>query len=270
MVSLVVKVSGEARFLYKSTCDTRVDELIRSLVSVWNSLLFLDALAALIEGVSKRRLTELKGNNNVRNWNMDMSDSDQDLCAMFESLLVSDFELKNQAGNKDLLAMAAKAAEDARQSVSPEQIGLKIDLTNEFLICKTEFLRGAVETAFATTWPDIEKLIEKDIENRKLDIESAELWWASKKFALMQTLGDRCGKNEKTKLIVSLQCAGLDQPVQPVTNTPSRLRKASSPVSEATDTDTPKNAADDECTNSVWASASLRNQLNGTQKIEFR
>mmetsp|Transcript_43181 Transcript_43181/g.111966 ORF Transcript_43181/g.111966 Transcript_43181/m.111966 type:complete len:89 (+) Transcript_43181:1015-1281(+) len=45
-----------------------------------------------------------------------------------------------------------------------------------------------------------------------LDIESTTMWWAGKEILREQKMGDRVGKNEKTKIVVKLQKKGQGAP----------------------------------------------------------
>ena len=106
----------------------------------------------------------------------------------------------------------------------------------------------------------------------QLDASTAQLWWASKEFPRGGTVGERVGRNEKTKIVVKLQKPGSGPPAREAAVTEDerkammahyfRKQEEMKKLSENTEED---------YLNSSWADPSaLRRQLNGTTNIGFR
>lgn len=97
-------------------------------------------------------------------------------------------------------------------------------MTEEQLREHIDLIRGAVTIAYPMGLPEYEivRIILEDKEEIGgtqstadiVDPDTCTLWWAGKEFHRDQTVGDRVGKNEKTKIIAKLQKKGSGAPVR--------------------------------------------------------
>lgn len=122
-------------------------------------------------------------------------------------------------------AVIMRTAEEARALVSHKQALAGVALTAGALQERLDNLRGAVTMAFPMglpEWDSVRLLIEdpgdaflrEQMGGEYMDEESASLWWAGKEFFRDQTIGDRVGRNEKTKIVARLQRRGAGAPVR--------------------------------------------------------
>jgi len=90
---------------------------------------------------------------------------------------------------------------------------------------KIALMRGAVTMAFPMGLPEWDTLrilfeetddgvLRELMGNDYMDPATAGLWWAGKEFFRDQTVGDRVGRNEKTKIVARLQRPGGGAPTR--------------------------------------------------------
>eukprot|EP00607_Mallomonas_marina_P003260 CAMPEP_0182427346 /NCGR_PEP_ID=MMETSP1167-20130531/17104_1 /TAXON_ID=2988 /ORGANISM="Mallomonas Sp, Strain CCMP3275" /LENGTH=227 /DNA_ID=CAMNT_0024609523 /DNA_START=225 /DNA_END=911 /DNA_ORIENTATION=- len=111
---------------------------------------------------------------------------------------------------------------DTESVLRKDNVLRKIITTREVLQEKLDNIRGVVTMAYPMGLP-VHDTIRMTIEGENgmegtavgqelLDPDTAELWVASRSFDRNQTVGDRLGRNEKTKVIGKLQKAGAGAP----------------------------------------------------------
>jgi hypothetical protein len=131
----------------------------------------------------------------------------------------------NRVGNgvgPQLTETIESVARDAEDILSATTVMRKIALSRPMLQEKLDNIRGAVTMAYPMglpTWDTVRLTIEgvegldgTAASQQILDPDTAELWVASKSFDRNQTVGDRLGRNEKTKVIGKLQKPGAGAP----------------------------------------------------------
>jgi len=125
------------------------------------------------------------------------------------------------APSPQLVEVLMKVAQDGIDVCSKNLVVQGTAVTELGLREKLDNIRGAVTMAYPMglpAWDPIRLMLEdtggadgylaevcgKDY----VDPETGTLWWAGKEFFRDQTVGDRVGKNEKTKVVAKLQSAG--------------------------------------------------------------
>lgn len=117
-----------------------------------------------------------------------------------------------------LMETIERVCQDAESVLSPNYAALKKAVSVALLTEKLDNIRGAVTMAYPMGLPewDTVRLTIEGIEGLEgtaagqdlMDPESAEVWIASRALERSQTVGDRLGKNEKTKVIAKMQQPG--------------------------------------------------------------
>ena len=105
-----------------------------------------------------------------------------------------------------------------------------------------------------------------------MDEETATLWWAGKEFRRDQTVRDRVGRNEKTKVVARLQRPGAGPPAREPVIGPDERRammafyhKKQQEMKEAAEND------EDDYLESEWANPrELKSSLLGTKQIQWK
>jgi len=219
MVVLHIK-NGEDGFLYETTCETKNDYLIRDLVAVWNLRLRLRQLASGI--VELGNYGPMKPPDKA---GLDSIDEDYKGVSVDKGEFYKSCPLGLRTGNGPgprYLETMEKVAADAEAAVSKTTVERKVVTSLPLLQDKLDNIRGAVMMAYPMGLPEWDT-VRATIEGESgldgtaagaelLDPNTAELWAASRDFNRSQTVADRLGRNEKTKMIVKLQKPGAGAP----------------------------------------------------------
>ena len=105
-----------------------------------------------------------------------------------------------------------------------------------------------------------------------LDSATAKLWWAGKEFVRGETVGDRVGKNEKTKVVVKLQANSGGPPAREAAVSEDERKammafwfKKNEEAKALADND------EDDFLHSSWANPrALKTSLTGTDAVKWR
>jgi hypothetical protein len=127
-------------------------------------------------------------------------------------------------GLRDVLL---RTASEGAAAASKDHAARGVALTARGLQERVDNIRGAVMMAWPMQlpeWDPVRLMIEDvcapggflaECANRDfLDPATATLWWAGKEFFRDTTIGDRVGRNEKTKVVARLQPASGGAPVR--------------------------------------------------------
>jgi cilia- and flagella-associated protein 298 len=219
MVVINVKKGDNDSFLYETTCDTSNDTLIRDLVEVWNMRLRLAQLVGGIREMGKHGIMkhpEKQGLDEVAEQGGATVEKGEHYCA-------------DPTGMRDgngpgpvLMQTIETVAYDTEQVIGNHLSKRRLATTKEMLQEKLDNIRGVVTMAYPMGLPewDTVRLTIEGIGGLDgtaagegvLDADKAELWVASRNFDRGQTVGDRLGRNEKTKVIGKLQKPGAGAP----------------------------------------------------------
>lgn len=126
-----------------------------------------------------------------------------------------------------LADVLAKTSADGLSAASRDHASRGVALTSRGLQEKVDNIRGAVAMAYPMglpEWDPVRLMIESKLDGTDflaemagkdiLDPATATLWWAGKEFFRDGLVGDRVGKNEKTKVVARLQSATGGAPVR--------------------------------------------------------
>lgn len=166
-----------------------------------------------------------------------------------------------------------KTCEDARAYVNTAHVQRRDPQRLGDLQEKLDHIRGAVMIAFPMGLPaydTVRSLIESDDEVQGyLDPASCRLWWAGKEFMRDTSVGDRVGRNEKTKVICRLQGAKGGAPSrEPAVSEDERKSMMAHYFKKQEEMKKLAENDDDEFHNTTWASSSqLKSSLGGIGSI---
>ncbi len=148
---------------------------------------------------------------------------------------------------------------------------------------RVDTLRGAVAMAYPMGLPenDTIRLMFEDVDDGFLsdvmgpdfmDPATATLWWAGKEFFRDTTVGDRVGRNEKTKVVARLQRKGGGAPVrEPAVSEDERRAMMSWYFKKQEEAKAMAEDAEDGYLAAPWADPkALKRDLMGTGSIGFR
>ena len=223
MVVVQIKTGEQQNdsFLYECTCDASADAVIRDIVNIWNTRL---RLAQLVGGV--RELAKHGPMKHPDKAGLDVVQEEHGGVVIEKNEYYQADPLGARTGNgpgPQLAATMERVAADAEALLSgKDTVFKKVALTLPMLQEKLDNIRGAVTMAYPMGLPEwdtiritiegVEGLDGTSAGMNVLDADTTELWVASRCFDRSQTIGDRLGKNEKTKVVGKLQRPGAGAP----------------------------------------------------------
>ena len=128
-----------------------------------------------------------------------------------------------EAPSRELAETLNKVAADAEAAVASTQVARKVPLTMAVLQERIDHISGAVTMAYPMGLPEYDPIrcildgkeqLSGTAASEQLDPDTVEMWWAGKDFPRDGKLGDRVGRNEKTKIVVKLQKKGGGPPAR--------------------------------------------------------
>lgn len=222
MVVIQVKNGDHDGFLYETTCDTTNDALVRDLVHVWNLRIRLRQLSGGIRDLAiygpmknpqKAGLDEIN-----EKYNGEIIEKNE-----YYQADPSGTRTGNGVGPQ-LTETIERVCRDIEAVLDKNNVTRKISINLRMLQEKLDLVRGAVIMAYPMGLPEYDTVrmtIEGDegldgtaAGQELLDQNTAELWVASRIFDRSpgQTVGNRLGNNEKTKVVGKLQKPGNGPP----------------------------------------------------------
>ena len=156
--------------------------------------------------------------------------------------------------------------------------------TPEALLRYVDDLRAAVAAAYPSGLPAFDPahlLLHDDASNTLLagimgtdymPPLTSELWWAGKEFVRGQTVADRLGRNEKTKVIARLQRPGAGAPVrEPVVSEDERAAMMACYFKKQEAEKALAEDREDGYMNAAWADTrALKSSLLSTTNVSWR
>ncbi|KAJ1450504.1 Putative flagellar basal body protein [Pelagophyceae sp. CCMP2097] len=273
MVVIHVKYGADDEFLFETACATSNDELIRDLVEVNNSRVQLSFLSGALKDLAKygpNKPGDEQGIDELKEQLEGISiEKSANYCAD---------PTGQRTGNgvgPQLAAVFEKVCAEAEAYVSRNQAKARKALTKEGLADKLANMRGACAMAFPMglpKWDSVFCALEStaglegtQAANAILDASTAQLWCAGREFARGETVGDRLGKNEKTKVVAKLQKPGAGAPArEPVVSEDERKAMMAHYFKRQEELKQLAESNEDEYLNSAWADTKqLKNSLQG-------
>jgi len=216
MVLFQVKRGEKETFLYETTTVTSNDAVIRELVEIWNLRLRLSQLCG-----SLRELGQYGPMKKPDKAGLDEIQEKYNSLSIEKNEFYQADPTGNRTGNgvgPQLMGTIERVCQDAEAVLSPNYATMKKETTVALLQEKLDNMRGAVIMSYPMglpEWDTVRLTIEgnEGLEGTAagqdlLDHDTAEVWIASRALERSQTVGDRLGKNEKTKTIAKLQRPG--------------------------------------------------------------
>jgi len=220
MVVIQIKKGDLDGFLFETSCDTSNDALLRDLVFVWNMRL---RLAQLCHGL--REMAKYGPMKPPDKAGLD------EIAEKYEGKDIEKNEFYQadptglRTGNgvgPQLSTIIEQVCNDTEMILKKENVLRKLAISKDMLQEKLDNMRGVVIMAYPMglpAWDTVRLTIEGDVGlegtaagQELLDPATAELWVASRAFDRNQSVGERLGRNEKTKVVGKLQKAGAGPP----------------------------------------------------------
>lgn len=288
MVKLHVKQGDESLFLYETTCQAELSELVPQIVRIQNGRLKIERLSYEMEELAKHGITllpNMQGLTEEQLSELHLHDDWEDECIPSGGVTENNDPLGKRNGKAPTEKMAEvlnRTRQEAKAKIAKGQVDANIPLTSEVIKDALDQMRGAVMIVYPMGLPPHDP-VKQELENTEdlsgtqaslqvLDENSAQLWWAGKELQRGKKLQDFIGKNEKTKLIVKLQKKGQGPPGrEPVFNEEQRKQMMTYAYRKQEELKKLEADEEDSYLNSGWADPqALKRQFHGVGNVKWR
>lgn len=288
MVKLHVKRADESQFLFETTCQTELAELIPSLIRIYNGRLKIERLFYEMEELSKHGVflpPNMQGLTDEQITELRLRDEWEDKCVPSGGYLDNKDSIGRRNGrapNEKMAEVLNRTRKEAKATVSKEQVQQNVCLTMENIKDALDQMRGAVMIVYPMGLPPHDP-IRLEFENSEdlsgtqaslqvLEEDSAALWWAGKDMQRGKKLQDYIGKNEKTKLIVKLQKKGQGAPArEPVVSEEEKKHMMAYAYRKQEELKKLEEDSDNSFMDSAWADPNqLKRQFQGVKDLKWR
>jgi len=220
MVVIQIKKSDTDSFLYETTCETSNDTLIRELCEINNLRVRLRQLGGALAELGRYGPMKPPDKAGLDEVNEKYAGGTVD---KNENYQADPTGIRTGCGpGPRMVEVFEQVWRDAEAALDPSNVQRKIATSLSVLQEKLDNIRGAVTMAYPMGLPEwdtvqltingIGGLDGTAAGQEIIDGETAELWVATRIFDRSQTVADRLGRNEKTKVIGKLQKPGAGAP----------------------------------------------------------
>jgi len=218
MVMLHMKRSDDQQFLYETTVEAKVNDVIKEMCEIHNLRLRVHRL--FLEGGELAEFGPAREPSKVGIDDYKVKDSEK-------SAWFKEDPTGRRTGNAPMPETAKvlkKTLADADAVQNKKQVEKKVVMQKKDLMEAMDNVRGAVMINFPMGLPewdnvrlaieDTEELEGTSFAGDVMDPETAQLWWAGKQMMPGNYMKDHVGRNEKTKVICKLQKKGAGAPAR--------------------------------------------------------
>ncbi|KAF7994078.1 hypothetical protein HCN44_011347 [Aphidius gifuensis] len=228
MVRLHIKKGDESQFLYDTSVDALVDDVINDVTFIYNGRLKVSRICYELEELGKHGTMlpqDMMGLTDEQVEELKLKDEWGNKCNPMGGWTFNRDTIGRRNGHQPSEKMQqvfTKAIEDARAMTSKKLVAQE-KLVNLKLIQEAlDILRGSVMIVYPMGLPPHD-VIRQEFENTEdlsgtqaslevMDNQLAQLWFSGKELLRGKKLKDFLGNNEKTKVVVKLQKRGSGRP----------------------------------------------------------
>ncbi|MBN3325105.1 CF298 protein, partial [Atractosteus spatula] len=284
MVQLHVKRGDDSQFLFNTTVDTAVDELISQVTAIYNGRLKVDRICSEMEELAEHGITlppNMQGLTDEQIEDLKLRDGWAEKCVPCGGAEFKKDEIGRRTPNEKMKQVLKKTIEEANALISKKQVQANVCVTLEMIKDALDQLRGAVMIVYPMGLPphdpvrmefeDQEDLSGTQAALQVIPPEESQLWWAAKELQRGKKLQEYVGKNEKTKIVVKIQKRGQGAPArEPVISAEDQKQMMLHYYKRQEDLKKLEEADDDSHLNSDWADRqALKRQFQGLANIRW-
>ena len=288
MVRLHVKRADESQFLYETTTQEPLSEVIKDLVQIYNGRLKIGRLFHELETLGKHGISlpqNMQGLTEEQIRELKLEDPYLKSCSPSGGEVQCEDPVGRRCGRAPTLKMQEvleKTRNEAKGQVAKELVQANKCLTMSDVRDALDKMRGAVMIVYPMNLPPhdpirmefegTEDLSGTQASKEVIEENSGSLWWSGKELLPTKKLVDYIGKNEKTKIIVKLQKKGQSAPSrEPVVSAEEQKQMMLHYHRKQEELKKLENDEEDAYMNSSWAdNGQLRNQFHGLSNIRWR
>jgi len=283
MVVIHIKGDETNQFLYETTCKASNDVVIAELCALWNMRMKLQFLVENMRAMAKHGPMKPPDQQGID----EIQEKEEGVVIEKGPHYEAD-PTGMRTGNGPPPALRdtiEKVCLDALAAINKNQVDMKVALDMGVLREKQDNIRGAVMMAFPMGLPECDPIqavlaagegeedgglsaVEGQFGAALIAPDQAHLWWAGKEFERGQTVGDRVGRNEKTKIVAKITTNAQPPGREPAVSEAERTAMMAHYFKKQEELKALAEADDDDFHGSSWANPSqLKQSLRGTGTI---
>lgn len=290
MVVIHIKYKDNSQFLYETTRSESVDNLVKSVVAIYNGRLKVDRICSEIEELSKHGTLyppEILGLTEEQVEEMRLTDPWGDKCNPSGGHSFSKDPCGRRNGkqpNKAMQDVLKNAITEAKEMVSKKLVILGKPLIMKVVQEAINILRGAVTIVYPMKLPphdtirmefeNIEDLSGTQASLDVIDPTTAQIWFCGKEMYRDdgKTVGDYVGKIENCKVIMKISKRGDGPPGrEPIMTEDQRKQLMLHAYRKQEELKKLDKDDDDSYLNSEWADGgNLKRSVHGLNNISWR
>ncbi|CAN9501866.1 unnamed protein product [Ophioblennius macclurei] len=287
MVQLHVKRGDESQFLFNTTVDAPLEEVIHQITAIYNGRLKVDRICSEIPELADHGIAlppNMQGLTEDQVEELKLKDEWEDKCTPSGGSVFRKDEIGRRNGhapNDKMKEVLMKTVEEAKATISKKQVQANMCVTVEMIKNALDQLRGAVMIVYPMELPPHDPIRmefegKEDLSGTQASLQlitedECQLWWAAKEMQRGKKLKDYIGKNEKTKLIVKIQKKGQGAPArEPLVTDEQQKQMMLHYYRRQEELKKLDEADDDSHLNSEWSDRqALKRQFQGLTNIKW-
>ncbi|KAL3884223.1 hypothetical protein ACJMK2_030441 [Sinanodonta woodiana] len=228
MVKLNIKRGDDSQFLYETTVETSVDDLLTDVTAIYNGRLKVHRICAEVEDLAEHGVTlppNMQGLTDEQVEELKLKDEWGEKCVPSGGHRDNPDKIGRRNGkapNEKMTEVLKKTAQEAKDMISKKKVQAEQYVTQETVQEALNILKGAVMIVYPMGLPPYEP-VKLELENNEdlqgtqaslevIEEANASVWFCGKEMLRGKKLKDFIGKNEKTKVVVKLQKKGQGAP----------------------------------------------------------
>lgn len=228
MVKLHIKKGDESQFLYETTVEQPIDELVKDVCAIHNGRLKVQRICAEMEELAEHGITlppNMQGLTEEQVEELKLKDEWADKCVPQGGVRENKDPIgrrNGQAPTEKMAEMMKKTTKEAKDMISKKKAEANVCVTQATVKEALDILRGAVMIVYPMNLPPHEN-VRLELENQEdltgtqastevLEEGNTSIWFSGKEMLRGKQLKDFIGKNEKTKIVAKIQKRGLGAP----------------------------------------------------------
>lgn len=228
MVKLHIKKGDESQFLYETTVELPIDELVKDVCAIHNGRLKVQRICAEMEELAGHGITlppNMQGLTEEQVEELKLKDEWADKCVPQGGVRENKDPIgrrNGQAPTEKMAEMMKKTTKEAKDMISKKKAEANVCVTQATVKEALDILRGAVMIVYPMNLPPHEN-VRLELENQEdltgtqastevLEEDNTSIWFSGKEMLRGKQLKDFIGKNEKTKIVAKIQKRGLGAP----------------------------------------------------------
>ncbi|XP_046398361.1 cilia- and flagella-associated protein 298 isoform X2 [Ischnura elegans] len=239
MVLLHVKKGEESQFLFETSVEIDISQLVNDITVIYNGKLKVSRICNEMENLAEHGTylpPNMLGLTDEQVAELKLVDEWGEKCIPSGGFTQKDDPVGRRNGkapNEKMQQVLKNTIEEAKAMTSKKQVERGVCLSLSMIQEALELLRGATMIVYPMGLPPhdpirLEFENAEDLEGTHYSLEvieicMAQLWFSGKEMLQDKKLKDYVGKNEKTKAVVKLQKRGHGAPSrEPVMNEEER------------------------------------------------